>query len=464
MITAVVGSGGKTSLIKEMAAQFRSEGKTVFVTTTTHMFLEDHTLCTDDADRIIAQLNETGFVMAGLAEGAKITGLSKETYDAVCSAADVVLVEADGSKRLPFKFPMDTEPVIPDNADQILVVCGLHSVGQKAKDCCHRLELVKACLGIQADTVITPAHVQKLVTEGYLKPLRKKYPDKKISIVPRHDGSLYQRTLAAMLQQEADLSVVDQAWFCPQPRLIIFGGGHVAKEVAAMAAHLDLRTRVMDDRADLMTPERFPTTEEVICDTYDNIEKYLEPGACYVIVTPDHKADYRCVSAILSTDFAYLGMIGSKRKVAAAEAKLREDGFTEEQIRRIFAPIGLSIGAVTPAEIAISILAQIIQEKNKTHAASADRSLLEAKGSGVLCIITQKQGSSPRGVGSMMFVGEDQVLGSIGGGESEYLAIEHARSTTQVTTREYRLNNKRADGLDMVCGGTIQVLFVPVCG
>jgi xanthine dehydrogenase accessory factor len=64
----------------------------------------------------------------------------------------------------------------------------------------------------------------------------------------------------------------------------------------------------------------------------------------------------------------------------------------------------------------------------------------------------------------MMFVGEDQVLGSIGGGESEYLAIEHARSTTQVTTREYRLNNKRADGLDMVCGGTIQVLFVPVCG
>jgi xanthine dehydrogenase accessory factor len=371
-------------------------------------------------------------------------------------------VEADGSKGLPFKYPNDTEPVIPQNVHEILVVCGLHRIGQKAKDCCHRLELVKACLGIDEDTILTPVHVQKLVTEGYLNPLRKKYPDKKVSVVARHDGSLYQRTLAAMLQQEQDVSAIRQEWFCPQPRLIICGGGHVAKEVAAMAAHLDFQTRVIDDREDLMTAERFPTTEDVICDTYDNIENHLEPGACYVIVTPDHKADYRCVSAILSTDYAYLGMIGSKRKVAAAQEKLREDGFTEAQIGSIFAPIGLSIGAVTPAEIAISILAQVIQEKNKTHAASADRSLLEVREPGVLCIITHKQGSSPRGVGSMMFVGADQVLGSIGGGEAEYLAIDHARSTTEITTREYRLNNKRADGLDMVCGGTIKVLFVPV--
>ena len=462
MIIAVAGSGGKTSLIKELAQTYRAQGKSVFVTTTTHMFLEAETLCTDDAERIIAQLQETGYTMAGLQEGVKLKALSPETYDAVCKAADVVLVEADGSKGLPFKYPNDTEPVIPHNAHEILVVCGLHSIGQKAKDCCHRLEQVKACLGIEDDTIITPSHAQTLVTEGYLNPLRKKYPDKKISVVARHDGSLYQRTLAAMLQQEQDVSAIRQEWFCPQPRLIICGGGHVAKEVAAMAAHLDFQTRVIDDREDLMTAERFPATEEVICDTYDNIENHLEPGACYVIVTPDHKADYRCVSAILSTDYAYLGMIGSKRKVAAAQEKLREDGFTEAQIGSIFAPIGLSIGAVTPAEIAISILAQVIQEKNKTHAASADRSLLEVRESGVLCIITHKQGSSPRGVGSMMFVGAHRVLGSIGGGEAEYLAIDQARSTTGIMTREYRLNNKRADGLDMVCGGTIQVLFVPV--
>ncbi len=462
MITAVVGSGGKTSLIKELAAQYRAEGKSVFVTTTTHMFTEENTLCTDDAARIIAQLKETGFAMAGIPEGPKIKSLSQETYEEVCKYADVTLVEADGSKHMPLKYPNASEPVIPENADEILVVCGLHALGQKAKDCCHRLELVKACLGIEDDTVITPVHVQKLVTEAYLKPLQERYPRKKITLVPRHDGSLYQRSIVSMLRQGADVSVIRQEWFCPQPWLIICGGGHVAKEVAAMAAHLDFHTRIIDDRADLMIPERFPTADEVVCDSYDNIRKYLEPGACYVVVTPDHKADYCCVSSILPTPYSYLGMIGSKRKVAAAAEQLRQDGFTEDQISSIFAPIGLPIDAVTPAEIAISILAQIIQEKNKTHAASADRNLLEVKESGTLCIITEKSGSSPRGAGSMMFVGNDRVLGSIGGGEPEYLAITRAREIAAITAEEYYLNSKRADGLDMVCGGRIRVLFIPV--
>ncbi len=462
MIVAVVGAGGKTSLIREMAARYRAEGKKVFMTTSTHMFIEENTLCTDDATAIIAQLEETGFVMAGVAEGKKIRSLSPETYEAVCRHADVVLVEADGSKHMPLKFPNQTEPVIPDNTDEILVVCGLHGLGQMAKDCCHRLELVKACLGIEEDTVITPAHVQKLTAEGYLKPLRQKYPEKKVTLVPRHNGSLYQRALTAMLVEEEDVSILREEWFCPQPRLIIFGGGHVAREVAAMAARLDFRVRVIDDRADLMTADRFPTADEIICDSYDHIEKHLEPGACYVVVTPDHNADQRCVSAILPTQYAYLGMIGSRRKVAAATEDLRKAGFTEDQIGSIFAPIGLPIGAVTPAEIAISILAQIIQEKNKSHAASADRALLEAREEGVLCIITEKHGSAPRGVGSMMFVGKTEVLGSIGGGEPEYLATLRAREIDRITTEEYRLNSSRTDGLDMVCGGTIRVLFLPV--
>ena len=462
MIIAVVGAGGKTSLIKELAAQYRAEEKKVFVTTSTHMFIEEHTLCTDDAECILGELGEKGFVMAGIQEGEKIKSLSRETYEKVCRHADVVLVEADGSKHMPFKYPDETEPVIPENADEIFVVCGLHGIGKKAKDCCHRLELVKCCLGIEDDTLITPSHVQQLLEKGYLKPLREKYPEKKITIVPRHDGSLYQRSIAALLQQEKDVSVMKREWFCPQSRLIICGGGHVAKEVAAMASHLDFPVRIIDEREDLMTQERFSYSEEVICDSYDNIEKYLEPGAYYVVVTPNHKADYSCVSAILSTEHSYLGMIGSKRKVAETKERLQADGFSEEQINSIFAPIGLSINAVTPAEIAISILAQIIQEKNKSHAASADRDLLKASEKGVLCVIVEKHGSSPRGAGSMMFVGEDKILGSIGGGEAEYLAITHARETTEITEREYGLNNKRADGLDMVCGGRIKVLFIPV--
>ena len=462
MIISVVGSGGKTTLIKKLAEQYKKEGKTVFVTTSTHMFIEEDTLLTDDADTIIHRLKETGYAMAGIPEGEKIKALSRKTYEAVCAFADVVLVEADGSKMLPLKYPNAAEPVIPENTDEIIVVCGLNALEHKAKDVCHRLELVKESLEIKNDTIITPVHVQKLITEGYLKPLREKYPSKKITVFPRHDGTLYQRAVASLLKNEQDVSMIRKEWFCPQPKLFICGGGHVSREVAALAAHLDFSVTVLDEREEAVTRERFPTADALICDSYDNLKNYLEPDACYVVVTPNHSADLQCVSTILSTPFRYLGMIGSKRKVATVFEKLHCAGFSEEQIGRIFAPIGLPIGAVTPAEIAFSILAQIIQEKNKNCAASADRSLLDVTESGILLIITEKHGSAPRGVGSMMFVGKDRVLGTIGGGEPEYLAICHARENPFFSERELVLNNTGANGLDMICGGRIKVLFIPV--
>ena len=80
----------------------------------------------------------------------------------------------------------------------------------------------------------------------------------------------------------------------------------------------------------------------------------------------------------------------------------------------------------------------------------------------MLCIITEKHGSAPRGVGSMMFVGKDKVLGSIGGGEPEYLAICQAKEHSGCCLRKYTLNNTAANGLDMICGGNITVLFIPV--
>ena len=462
MIIAVVGSGGKTTLLKKMAADYHRQGKTVLVTTTTHMFIEADTLLTDDADTILHALEKTGYVMAGIPDGEKIKPLSLETFDTVCAHADVVLVEADGSRRMPLKYPNETEPVIPAHTDEIIVVCGLNAIGQKAKDVCHRLEQVKACLGIEDDTVITAAHVQKLVTEGYRNPLGAAYPHVKITLQPRHDGSLYQRAVASLLRSGQDVSGIREEWFCPQPKLILCGGGHVSREVAAFAHRLDFAVTVIDDRADAVTRERFPTADRLICDSYENLDRYLEPDACYVVVTPNHKADLQCVSTILPTRYRYLGMIGSRKKVASTMENLRNAGFTQEQISSIFSPIGLPIGAVTPAEIALSILAQVIQEKNKTHGASVDKALLEVAEPGMLCIITEKHGSAPRGVGSMMFVGHDQVLGSIGGGEPEYLAIRHAKAHPQLCVKEYTLNNTAANGLDMVCGGRIQVLFIPV--
>ena len=195
MIIAVVGSGGKTTLIKKLAARYRREGKTVLVTTTTHMFIEEDTLLTDDAEQIISAIQETGYAMAGVPDGIKIKALSRETFEAVCACADVVLVEADGSKHMPLKYPNDTEPVIPEHTAEIIVVCGMNAIGRRAREVCHRLELVKSCLGIEDDTVITPEHVRKLVTDGYLTPLQKAYPRARILFSPQQRDLRQQEAL-----------------------------------------------------------------------------------------------------------------------------------------------------------------------------------------------------------------------------------------------------------------------------
>jgi xanthine dehydrogenase accessory factor len=184
MIIAIVGSGGKTTLLHQLARQYRAEGKSVFVTTTTHMFIEEDTLLTDDAQLIIQALHEKSYAMAGIPVGNKISALSSETYDKVCAHADVVLVEADGSKHMPLKFPNATEPVIPEHTDQIIVVWGPHGLGKPAREVCHRLALVLDCLGIHGDTPITREHVAVLLEKGYLMPLRRRHPHADITVFP----------------------------------------------------------------------------------------------------------------------------------------------------------------------------------------------------------------------------------------------------------------------------------------
>ena len=202
MVRAFVGSGGKTTLLRKQAQLFREEGRRVFVTTSTHMFIEDDTLLTDDADAIIRQLRETGYVMAGLPEGKKIRPLSPATYARVCAQADVVLIEADGANRRAVKFPRDTEPVIYDNVEQIVIVCGLHALGKPLGEAAHRPELVMQCLGVSGDTPITLEHIARLVLQGYLRPLQRRYPDASVSVYPAGGTDEDVRRLFALLQQE----------------------------------------------------------------------------------------------------------------------------------------------------------------------------------------------------------------------------------------------------------------------
>lgn len=462
MIRAIVGAGGKTSLIKRLTSEYRKQGRSVFVTTSTHMFVEADTLVTEEVDSIIHELKTKGYVMAGASCGEKIRALPKEVYEEVCRHADEVLVEADGSKHLPLKFPNETEPVIYDNVEEIIVVCGLHGLGKSAKEAVHRIELASRKTGISPEDVIRPTHIQELLRKGYLEPLKEKYQNKTIKIEPNAGEGMYARALAGLLKDEQDVSLIREEWFEPQPQLIVCGGGHVSKDLVKMASCLDFKVKVIDDRADFVNADRFPTAGEVICDSFDNLHNYLEKNAYYVVVTREHKDDFNCVKQILTKPYRYLGMIGSKGKVERTFENLRNAGVSEAEIESIFAPIGLQIHAVTPAEIAISILAEIIQEKNKKHAASVSRELLHTREKGVLCIIIEKKGSSPRGVGSMMLVTSEKVYDSIGGGAVEFAAIDDARTCEHVMIKDYCLNSKEAGNLGMICGGSNKVLFIPV--
>ena len=465
MVTAIIGAGGKTTLLHSLAEKYKSEGKTVFVTTSTHMLIEPDTLLTDDAEIIKSELLQNGYVMAGVKtkSGEKITSLSDTTYNLVCECADEVLVEADGAKHLPLKIPNDTEPVIPDNVDRIIIVCGLHSLGKRAGETIFRLNTVKDTFGINSDDIVTPSIIQELINKCYMEPLMEEYKDTntKIEVYAAGANTLYERAIASLLKAKMDVNLINKAWFSDKPCLFICGAGHVSKELSDIADKLDMKVKVIDPRAEWANEERFPNAE-IINDSFSSLEKYLVPNAYYAVITPGHVDDLACVGTIMKSQYSYLGMIGSRRKVETAVTSLKERGFSEEQISTLHAPIGLSIGAQTPAEIAISILAEIIEIKNKHSISSVSKELLNTNESGMLCIVIDKRGSTPRGVGSMMLVTENVVIDTIGGGPIEHAVIEAARKDKTPRIGEYSLNNNDAGDLGMACGGKNTVLFLPV--
>lgn len=146
-------------------------------------------------------------------------------------------------------------------------------------------------------------------------------------------------------------------------RVWIFGGGHVGQALVPVLAGVDFPVTVFDNREELATPEHFPAAESVIFGDYNHIfEKLTFHESDYaVIMTPGHQSDFALLEQVLRHSLRYVGCIGSRQKVARTQQLLREAGISEERILCVHSPIGLSIGAQTPAEIAISIAAEMIQ-------------------------------------------------------------------------------------------------------
>ena len=148
----------------------------------------------------------------------------------------------------------------------------------------------------------------------------------------------------------------------PSPRLYIIGAGHVGWHLAKVAADAAFRIHVVDDREKFANRERFPAADDIAVEPIaDWLHRADLPASAYaVIVTRGHQNDLDAMRALAARDLKYLGLIGSRAKIARIRTALIDEGMPPECLDRVHAPIGLDIGAVTPAEIAISILAELI--------------------------------------------------------------------------------------------------------
>lgn len=256
----------------------------------------------------------------------------------------------------------------------------------------------------------------------------------------------------------------------PEPHLVIFGAGHVSKAIAEIAAVLQMKVTVIDEREEVLNRERFTHNEELILESYESFlskeSTFFRPY--YIIVTHGHTYDRACLEWCLKSNYTYLGMIGSKGKVATTFSLLEKEGVSPETLKSVHAPIGLSIGAVTPEEIAISILSEIISVfRDNKYSVTLDPLFLERlkNARGISARIVEKRGSAPRAVGSEIFISESgKVFGTVGGGRVEKETIDEARRMLEKGEKtkliHYNLSSK--GDLNMICGGDVSMLFTAV--
>jgi xanthine dehydrogenase accessory factor len=148
-----------------------------------------------------------------------------------------------------------------------------------------------------------------------------------------------------------------------QPMVFIFGAGHLAYYISQYAKSLHFRYTVYDDRAEYANKERFPQADNIIVEDYESVldKVKINKNSYIVIVTKGHKSDEIVLEKVVKTDVKYIGMIGSKTKTLTILKKLSEKGIPAESLKKVYSPIGISIGALTPQEIALSIVSELVK-------------------------------------------------------------------------------------------------------
>lgn len=259
--------------------------------------------------------------------------------------------------------------------------------------------------------------------------------------------------------------------YCPESRLVVLGGGHIALPLVEFASKCGFAVTVCDDRPSFANTKRFPTAREVLCESFERVFERLNINrfTFVVIITRGHRHDLDCLRQVLKLDTAYTGMIGSRRRVAAARQQILEEGYPKDRIDAVRAPIGLGIGAETPEEIAISILSEVISYKRQKAGAAwpaLDIAVLNALCADTaerraLVTVIETKGSTPREEGAKMIVHADgRIIGSIGGGCSESGVMTEAYDVIRdggYKIVDVDMTGDVAEEEGMVCGGTMRV-------
>ena len=271
--------------------------------------------------------------------------------------------------------------------------------------------------------------------------------------------------------------------FHPPERLILLGCGNIGQELCRYAADLGFTVTAVDERPGFANRTLMPDAAEILCSDFpDAIRRLQITERDYVcVITRGHRFDADCLREILPGAYPrYLGMIGSKRRVALLMKQLESEGFGPDALKRIHAPIGISINALTVKEIAISIVAELIQcrragldrrsKETRLTAEDIDLRLLEFltcdETPKALLLVYETSGSTPVKSGAMMAVDKvGRTVGTIGGGCGEGAVLKDAYriigSGTQCTVT-VDMSNDIAEEEGMVCGGEMKVLIADV--
>jgi xanthine dehydrogenase accessory factor len=155
----------------------------------------------------------------------------------------------------------------------------------------------------------------------------------------------------------------------PKEEVLIFGAGHIAICVSKLAKMVGFKVAIIDDREEFANQDRFPEADEIVTEDIERALTHIKitPSTYIIIVTRGHLQDQEVLASVIKSKAAYLGMIGSRKKNATIFQQLTEKGIFQEELNKVHAPIGINIKAQTPEEIAISIMAEIIQVRREKY-------------------------------------------------------------------------------------------------